>query len=96
MDFIELNPSEGKKYCLGIVDMFSKWIEVFSSSKDDSGAVVKALITEIITRWGIPSRISSDNGSHFVNDIIRKLGSYFGIGLRQHCAYHSESGGAVE
>lgn len=29
MDFIELTPSEGKKYCLVIVDMFSKWIEVF-------------------------------------------------------------------
>ena len=33
MDFIELTPSEGKKYCLVIVDMFSKWIEVFSFSK---------------------------------------------------------------
>ena len=26
MDFIELTPSEGKKYCLVIVDMFSKWV----------------------------------------------------------------------
>ena len=95
MDFIELNPSEGKKYCLVIV-MFSKWVEVFPSSKADSGTVVKALITEIIPRWGIPLRISSDNGSHFVNDAIRKLGSYFGIDLRQHCAYHPASGGAVE
>lgn len=29
MDFIELTPSQGKKYCPVIVDMFSKWIEVF-------------------------------------------------------------------
>lgn len=29
MDFIELNPCEGNKYCLVIVDTFSKWIEGF-------------------------------------------------------------------
>ena len=33
MDFIELTPSEGKKSCLVIVCMFSKWVEVFPTSK---------------------------------------------------------------
>ena len=37
MEFIELTPSEVKKYCLVIVDMFSKWIEVFPTSKKDTG-----------------------------------------------------------
>ncbi|KAK3528206.1 hypothetical protein QTP86_025120 [Hemibagrus guttatus] len=31
----ELIPSEGKKYCLVIVDMFSKWVEAFPTSKQD-------------------------------------------------------------
>ena len=30
---MELTLSEGKKYCLVIVDMFSKWVEVFPVSK---------------------------------------------------------------
>jgi len=50
MDFIELSPSEGKKYCFVIVDMFSKWVEAFPTSKADAGAVAKSLITEIIPR----------------------------------------------
>ena len=33
MDFIELSPSEGKKYCLVMVDMWSKWTETFPTSK---------------------------------------------------------------
>ena len=33
MDFIELTPCKGKKYCLVMVDMFSKWIEVFPTGK---------------------------------------------------------------
>ena len=96
MDFIELTPCEGKKYCLVIVDMFSKWVEVFPTKAADSAAVAKALITEIIPRWGIPKKLSSDNGSHFVNQAIQQLSKYVGIDLRNHCAYHPQSGGAVE
>uniref|UniRef100_A0AAQ4QZA3 Uncharacterized protein n=1 Tax=Gasterosteus aculeatus aculeatus TaxID=481459 RepID=A0AAQ4QZA3_GASAC len=96
MDFVELSPSEGKKHCLVMVDMWSKWVEVFPSSKQTASTVAKALISEIIPRWGIPSKISSDNGSHFVNQAITELSAYLGIDLKTHCAYHPASGGAVE
>jgi hypothetical protein len=29
MDFIELSPCQGYKYCPVIVDAFSKWVEAF-------------------------------------------------------------------
>ncbi|XP_060786601.1 uncharacterized protein LOC132892291 [Neoarius graeffei] len=96
MDFIELTPSEGKRYCLVIVDMFSKWVEVFPTAKQDSEAVVKALLRDVIPRWGIPSKISSDNGTPFVNAALKKIGAFLGIDLKQHCAYHPASAGAVE
>ena len=62
------------------------------TSKQDTVAVAKALITELIPRWGIPSKISSDNGTPFVSAAIKELS----IDLRQHCAYHPASAGAVE
>lgn len=95
-DFVELSPSEGKKYCLVMVDMWSKWVEVFPSSKQTANVVAKALITEIIPRWGIPTKLSSDNGSHFVNDAISQLSAYLGFDITTHCSYHPASGGAVE
>ncbi|KAI2665523.1 hypothetical protein H4Q32_021838 [Labeo rohita] len=96
MDFVELNPCEGKKYCLVMVDMWSKWTEVFPSSKQDATAVAKALLTEIVPRWGIPQKISSDNGRHFANEAITQVGKILGIDIRTHCAYAPRSGGGVE
>lgn len=96
MDFIELTPGEGKKFCLVIVDMFSKWVDIFPTAKQDANAVAKVLIRGIIPRWGIPSKISSDNGTPFVSATLKQVGEYFGIEIRQHCAYHPASGGGIE
>ncbi len=96
MDFIELSPCEGKKYCLVLVDMWSKWVGAFPTSKQDAAAVAKALLTEIVPRWGIPQKISSDNGTHFVNEAIKEVGTFLGINLRTHCSYRPASGGGVE
>ena len=74
MDYITLTPCEGKKYCLVIIDMFSKWIEAFPTSSPDTNTVVKALLSHIIPTFGLPGRISSDNGSHFANKALVKLG----------------------
>ena len=97
IDFIELTPTaEGKKYSLVMVDMFSKWVEAYPMSKQDSTAVAKILLSDIIPRWGIPTKISSDNGAPFANKEIKLLGKYLHIDLWQHCSYHPASGGAVE
>ena len=96
VDFIELTPCGKQKYCLVFVDMFSKWVEIFPTSKQDAAAVAKALLTEILPRWGVPKKIGSDNGRHFVNETIKQVGQFLGIDLRTHCAYHAASGGAVE
>ena len=74
MDFIELTPCEGKKYCLVAVDMFSK---VFHTGKADASAVTKVLEREIIPPLGIPHEIHSDNGTHFVNNANNQLFNIF-------------------
>ncbi len=41
MDFIKLTPCGKQKHCLVMVDMWSKWVEAFPTSKQDSAAVTK-------------------------------------------------------
>lgn len=96
VDFIELSPAEGKKYCLVIADMWSKWAEAFPAKHQSSQEVAKALLMEIIPRWGIPTKLRSNNGSHFVNSAITQIMESLATDLKQHCAYRPVSGGAVE
>ena len=70
--------------------MFSKWVEVFPAKHANSHAVTKALLTDIIPRWSIPEKISSDTGAHFVNTALTEVGKFLGISLRTHCAYHPQ------
>lgn len=44
----------------------------------------------------MPTKISSDNGTHFLNDALSEIGQLLGIDMQRHCAYHPSSGGAVE
>lgn len=68
MDFTEPTPCEGNKYCPGIVDMFSKWVEVFPTGKTDVSTVAKVLVREIM--MGNSTKIiGSDNGTHVNNAI---------------------------
>ena len=76
--------------------MFSKWIEVFPTGKAEAAAVVKALRMEIVPRWGIPRKFSSDRGAHFVNKVLEVVSKKLGIEMKFYCAYHPKSGGAVE
>lgn len=96
MDFIELNPCENKRYCLVIVDPFSKWTEIIPTKHNDAETVARALLERIIPTFGIPQKIYSDNGTHFVNQIISRLAKQFDIELKNHCAYHPQSAGLVE
>nr|XP_055042823.1 protein NYNRIN-like [Misgurnus anguillicaudatus] len=96
MDYIELTPAEGKRYCLVMTDMFLKWTEATPTKHADSAGVTKMLLKDIIPRWGIPNKISSDNGAHFTAQVVKDVGKFLQINLTNHCAYHPQSGGAVE
>ncbi|XP_013883485.1 uncharacterized protein LOC106532045 [Austrofundulus limnaeus] len=96
MDFIELNQSGPYKYCLVMVDAFSKWVEIVPTAKPDAISVAKAICKNIIPYHGIPETLYSDNGTHFVNDIIKNMADHLQITLKNHCAYHPQSAGLVE
>ena len=86
-------PSYGQKYILVAVDYVSKWIETVACAKDDGAIVTKFLKTHIFVRFGVPSAIISDQGTHFCNKLIEKLLSKYGV---FHCVatpYHPQSNG---
>ncbi|KAF7643131.1 hypothetical protein LDENG_00244570 [Lucifuga dentata] len=79
-----------------MVDMFSKWVEAFPLKHQTALKVAKILVTDIIPTFGIPTKISCDNGPAFVAELLVNLSTYLGINLKHHCSYHPQSAGACE
>lgn len=85
MDFIELNQSGPHKYCLVMIDAFSKWVEIVPSKHADALSVAKAICKTIIPNHGIPQTLYSDNGPHFVNQVIQNMATHLGITEKSLC-----------
>ena len=61
-----------------------------------SEVAAKFIYENIITRFGCPLTLISDQGSHFVNKTIKNLTDQFHIDHRWSTTYHPESNGAIE
>lgn len=57
--------SGGHKWILVATDYFTKWIEVITTRQATSKVVIKFLLENILTRFGVPRKIVVDNGMCF-------------------------------
>ncbi len=87
---------QGKRYMLVIIDRFSKWVEAVPLADEGAATVIKFLIREVFPRFGIPSEISSDNGSSFIQKTVKQVLQQLRIKQRLGCVYHPQSQGMVE
>ena len=72
-------PSFGNQYILLVVDYVSKWVEAITCPRNDANIVVEFIQGNILSRFGAPRTIISDEGSHFENNLFAKLMSRYGI-----------------
>ena len=88
--------SFGNMYILLVVDYVSKWVEASANLINDASTVVGFIQRNILSRFGAPRTIISDERSHFANKIFKKLMSRYGIKHVMGLAYHPQSNGQVE
>src|SRR5262249_17949410 len=55
-----------KSFILTVTEYFTKWVEVEAFAKIKVTTVVKFIMRNIITRFGVPRDIVTDNGPQFV------------------------------
>ena len=69
----------GYKYILLVVDYVSKWVEAIPTITCDSKVVLNFILQNILSSFGIPRAVISDEGSHFCNKLFAFLLSKFGV-----------------
>ena len=88
--------SFGNLYVLLVVDYVSKWVEAIAFPINDANTVVEFIQKNIMSRFGAPRTIISDEGSHLANKLFAKLISRYGVKHIMSLAYHPQSNGKDE
>ena len=81
-------PSFGKLYILLFVDYVLKWVEVVSTEKNDAKIVVQFIHRNILTQFGAPQCILSDEGSHLCNRVFASLLEKYNVQHAKSLPYH--------
>ena len=87
---------QGHRYLLTMVDRFSRWLEATPLQDQTADTVAKALISSWFSRFGIPARITTDQGRQFESQLFHSLGKYLGFSKSTTSAYHPQANGIIE
>ena len=88
--------SFGNLYILLAMDYVSKWVEAIAYPINDANIVDGFIQRNILSRFGAPRTIISNEGSHFANNVFAKLMSRYGIRHVMGLAYHPQLNGQAE
>ena len=86
----------GNRYIVVAMDYFTRWPEAKALKVANAEAISTFIYEEIICRYGAPKKIQSDQGTHFVNEVIRNLTERFKIKHSLSSPYHPQSNGLVK
>jgi hypothetical protein len=86
----------GKRYIVVAVDHFTKWVEARALEEADAQSIVQFLYEDIICRHGVPTLMTTDRGTEFINELVTTLANIYKIRHIRTTAYHPQGNGQVE
>ena len=89
-------PSNGYIWILAATEYFIKWVEAIPLKKAIEAAVANFVRGHIITRFGIPRRLISDNIIPFINKDMQGLIEAYCIKHGRSTQYYSQGNGQVK
>ena len=98
LDIVGLFPKAAgnRKYLLVSIDYFTKWVEAEPLANIRDVDAKKFLWKNIVTRFGVPNTLISDNGLQFNSKSFRRYCCELGITNRYSTPAYSQRNGQVE
>ncbi|XP_057862524.1 uncharacterized protein LOC131070880 [Cryptomeria japonica] len=99
IDFIGvINPSSsaGHSYVLTAIDYFTKWVEAIPVKNATSEIVCRFLEENIISRFGVPNKIVTDNATTFSSSEITQFCFEYSVLLAHSFDYYPQGNGQAE
>ena len=86
MDIVGPQPNtlRNNRYLLVVIDYYTRWPETFALENQDAHSVAIRLISDIISRYGAPYIIHSDQGTNFESKLIAELCKLYEIKKTRH------------
>jgi len=88
-------PFLSKYYCLIIIDSYSRYPEIFITTRADADFTRKAF-QKFFSREGVPQCIITDNGTHFNAELLIKWVKGVGSNIIYTAPRHPQSNGLAE
>ncbi|CAF4405964.1 unnamed protein product, partial [Rotaria sp. Silwood2] len=99
MDFhgpITPTTQRGNKYIISLTDVLSKFVVTKAVRDNTAQTAVRFLKEDIISKFGTPRCILTDNGTHFTSTLIDELTKQIGATHLYSTPYHPQTNGQVE
>jgi hypothetical protein len=84
------------KYLLIVADYFTKWTEAFPIRNQEATTVADVLVKEVVSRFGVPLVLHSDQGRNFESTVFAEMCRLLGIEKTRTTPLHPQSDGMVE
>lgn len=84
------------RYCLTMIDRYSRWPEAAPLTEISAEAVATAFYETWISRFGAPQIVTTDQGTQFEAELFRRLTDLLGCNRTRTSPYHPASNGMIE
>ncbi|GFS49348.1 retrovirus-related Pol polyprotein from transposon 297 [Trichonephila clavipes] len=91
-----LPSSEGFRFCLTIIDRYSRWMEVFPMPDIRAETVANNILKNWISRFGTPLVITTDQGTQFEAQLFQELSKLIEFKGNKTTTYHPQTNGYIE